>query len=111
MKEYIIRLKENGQGAFFDLENRREVIHCCECVYYDPPHVFNEGRRIEYKDLPVEAFDLFGILVNSEYGINIGGRCCKDYNVGYLDDKRVFVSADNYCGRAEKRQEEIKVWR
>ena len=45
-------------------------------------------------------------LVNVEYGINVGGRCCRDYNVGYSEDKRVFVSEQNYCGRARRRRDE-----
>jgi hypothetical protein len=39
------------------------------------------------------------------YGVNVGGRCCKDYEVGYAEDKRVFVTKNNYCGRAVRRKE------
>ena len=81
-----------------------EIIHCCDCIYYDPKHIEKNGVRYEYEDMPKDAFDIFGTgLVNSEYGINVGGRCCRDYNVGYSEDKRVFVSKQNYCGRAERR--------
>ena len=84
-----------------------EIIHCCDCIYYDPEHIEKNGVRYEYKDMPKAAFDILGTgLVNSEYGINVGGRCCRDYNVGYSEDKRVFVSKHNYCGRARMRQDE-----
>ena len=82
-----------------------EIIHCCDCIYYDPEHIENNGVRYEYKDMPKDAFDILGTgLVSVEYGINIGGRCCVDYYCkNYSDDKRVFVREDNYCGRAERR--------
>ena len=82
-----------------------EIIHCGECIYYDPPHVENEDVRYEYSEMPKEAFDVLGTgLVSMEYGINIGGRCCVDYYCkNYSDDKRVYVPKDNYCGRAERR--------
>ena len=82
-----------------------EIIRCKDCIYYDPPHVENNGARYEYDEMPVDAFDALGTgLVNAEYGTNIGGRCCVDYYCkNYSDDKRVFVREDNYCGRAERR--------
>lgn len=84
-----------------------EIIHCLECIYYDQEHIEKNGVRYEYEDMPKDAFDILGTgLVNSEYGINVGGRCCRDYNVGYSEDKRVFVSKQNYCGRAERRTDE-----
>ena len=84
-----------------------EIIRCKDCIYYDPAHIEKNGVRYEYKDMPKDAFDGLGTgLVNVEYGINFGGRCCRDYNVGYADDKRVFVSEQNYCGRAERRTDE-----
>lgn len=85
-----------------------EIIRCKDCIYYDPPHVENNGVRYEYDEMPADAFDALGTgLVNAEYGINIGGRCCVDYYCkNYSDDKRVFVREDNYCGRAERRTDE-----
>ena len=82
-----------------------EIIRCKDCIYYDPPHVENNGVRYEYDEMPADAFDALGTgLVTAEYGINIGGRCCVDYYCkNYSDDKRVFVREDNYCGRAERR--------
>ena len=84
-----------------------EIIQCKDCIYYDPKHIENNGIRYEYKDMPKEAFDeLETGLVYIEYGINVGGRCCIDYNVGYSEDKRIFVPETNYCGRAERRTDE-----
>lgn len=79
-----------------------EIIHCRDCIWFDPPHVEKDEKRYEYEDLPDDAFDELGTgLVNVAYGINVGGRCCRDYNCGYSEDKRVFVPENNYCGRAE----------
>lgn len=87
-------------------DERLDIIHCKDCIYYDPPHVENNGMRYEYVDLPKEAFDVLGTgLVTCEYGINVGGRCTRDYNAGYEDDKRVFVPSDNFCGRAKRGKE------
>ena len=85
-----------------------EIIRCKDCIYYDPPHVENNGVRYEYDEMPADAYDALGTgLVSAEYGINIGGRCCVDYYCkNYSDDKRVFVREDNYCGRAERRTDE-----
>lgn len=86
--------------------NPVEIVLCKDCIYYDPPHVEYNGVRYEYDDLPVEAFDKLGTgFVHMEYGVNVGGRCCKDYEVGYAEDKRVFVPENNYCGRAARRKE------
>lgn len=93
-----------------ELAERRkqpEIIRCGECVYYDPPHVENNGMRYEYAEMPKDAFDELGTgLVDVGYGINVGGRCCRDYNAGYNDDKRVYVTENNYCGRAERRTDD-----
>lgn len=91
-----------------DIENAPSIdlVRCGECVHYDPPHVENSGKRIEYQDLPEEAFnDVFGLgFVSSDYGINVGGRCTVDYNIGYTEDKRVYRKADDYCSRGERRE-------
>lgn len=106
---YERNLQEHTQTAEWlkELVERRklpEIIYCGECAYYDPPHVENNGARYEYAEMPEEAFDVLGTgLVSAEYGINVGGRCCRDYNAGYDDDKRVYVPKNNYCGRAERR--------
>lgn len=84
--------------------SKPEIVRCKDCVYYDPPHINDHGERREYKDMPAEAFDKLGTgLVNMSYGINVGGRCLRDYNAGYSDDKRIFVPETNYCGRAKRR--------
>ena len=93
-----------------ELKERRKglgIVRCKNCIYYDPPHVENNGVRYEYAEMPKEAFDELGTgLVNVEYGINVGGRCTRDYNTGYDDDKRVYVPENNYCGRAERRADD-----
>jgi hypothetical protein len=94
---------------FRELQERRKapkIVWCKNCIYYDPPHVENNGVRYEYTEMPADAFDVLGTgLVTTEYGINVGGRCCRDYNAGYDDDKRVYVQENNFCGRAERRTE------
>lgn len=85
-----------------------KIIKCKDCSYYDAPHIENDGVRYEYADMPAEAFDELGTgLVNLEYGINVGGRCCRDYNVSYSEDKRVFIPENNFCGRAERRNNDL----
>ena len=97
-----------AESELYELPSAQpEIIHCYDCIYYDPEHIEKNGVRYEYEDMPKDAFDILGTgLVNSEYGINVGGRCCRDYNVGYSEDKRVYVSKQNYCGRAERRTDE-----
>lgn len=98
---------EQIKAELFGNSEQLNIIHCEDCIYYDPPHVENNGMRLEYADLPKEAFDVLGTgLVTCEYGINVGGRCTRDYNAGYADDKRIFVPSDNFCGRAERRTDE-----
>ena len=95
---------ENMKRELFGNSEQLDIIHCKDCIYYDPPHVENNDIRIEYADLPKEAFDTLGTgLVTLDYGINVGGRCTRDYNAVYNEDKRVFVPEDNFCGRAERR--------
>ena len=85
-----------------------EVVRCKDCLYYDPPHVEDAGVRYEYKDMPEEAFDELGTgLVHLEYGINVGGRCCKDYNVGYAEDKRVYRTKNDYCSKGVRRTDGV----
>jgi len=113
LEQEIAALEENADNFkqyaawLRELQERRkapEIIRCGECIYYDPPHVKNNGMRYEYTEMPADAFDVLGTgLVTTEYGINVGGRCCRDYNAGYDDDKRVYVPENNFCGRAERR--------
>lgn len=114
MKEYIaeyivpvVPADGKGKNLKFDFMNAKWLIRCKDCIFYDPPHIENDGQRYEYKDMPPEAFDpITKKYVSVAYGINMGGRCCRDYECGYSEDKRVFVTETNYCGRAERRGEE-----
>lgn len=84
-----------------------DIVRCWECRYYDKPHVMCGCVRYEYSEMPLEAFDDFGTgLVSVAYGINVGGRCWRDCNMGYAEDKRVFRSADDYCSRGERKETE-----
>ena len=83
------------------------IVHCKDCVYYDAQHIEKNGVRYEYADMPEEAFDEFGTgLVHLEYGINVGGRCCKDYNIGYAEDKRVYRTKNDYCSKGVRRTDD-----
>lgn len=103
--EYIYQIVKDCNGVYYYIK-QGEIIRCKNCIYYDPPHVENNGMRYEYAEMPADAFDVLGTgLVTTEYGINICGRCTRDYNAGYDDDKRVNVPENNFCGRAERRTE------
>ena len=106
-REHLNELQLEIHDLRGQMKNMVEIVRCKDCIYYDPPHVENNGVRYEYSDMPKDAFDIFGIWVYSSYGINVCGRCCRDYNVGYADDKRVYVPENNYCGRAERRTDEV----
>lgn len=46
-----------------ELKERRKglgIVRCKNCIYYDPPHVENNGVRYEYAEMPKEAFDELG---------------------------------------------------
>lgn len=83
-----------------------EIVRCKDCVYYDPPHVINNGDRIEYSDLPQEMFGVAEHIVSSKYGVNVGGRCTVDYLKGYSEDKRVYRQDYNYCGYGKQKESE-----
>lgn len=76
------------------------VVRCRECIHWKPPHVLqNDGTEREYN--PETDIDSLGLLmVTTDVGINVGGKCYVDANVGYADDKTVFRTEDNYCGKA-----------
>lgn len=101
-------IKEYGYVSVFGIpiiEDCVPVVRCKDCIYYDPPHIENGGKRYEYSDMPNDAFDSLGTgLVHSGYGVNVGGRCCVDDMKGYSEDKRVFVSESNFCGRAIRKK-------
>lgn len=99
---WTVNLNDVPEFARIAIEalSKPEIIRCKDCVHFDPPHVENDGKRIEYDELPKDAFDPLGTgLVNIEYGINVGGRCTVDYNVGYADDKRVYRDTKDYCSK------------
>ena len=95
---------DRGQYEKGYADAKAELILCKDCIYYDPPHIEHDGQRYEYKDMPPEAFGIDETYVSVAYGINMGGRCCRDYECGYSEDKRVFVPETNYCGRAERKE-------
>ena len=106
-REYIadFDIPKSGKIHGQSVMPKHELIRCKDCIYYDPPHIENEGQRYEYKDMPPEAFGTVDkTYVLCAYGINVGGRCCRDYECGYSEDKRVFVPETNYCGRAERNE-------
>lgn len=85
----------------YEAKDLVEVVRCKDCVHYDPPHVINNGERIEYSDLPQEAFGVAEHMVSSQYGVNVAGRCTVDYNNGYTEDKRVYRKETDFCSKGE----------
>lgn len=84
----------------------KELVFCKNCIWYDPPHIDKDGVRYEYKDMPPEAFDALGTgLVNLSFGINVGGKCLRDCNRGYSEDKSVFREENDFCSKAERGEE------
>ena len=88
------------------LKPKEVIIRCKDCKYYDPPHINDNGKRIEYSDLSTEpAFqEVFGIdehIVSAKYGVNVGGRCTVDYHNGYSEDKRVYRQDNDFCSHGE----------
>jgi len=99
-----ILLEWSDIESYMEQHDIVKVVRCKDCIYYDPPHIRDGDKRYEYSDMPKDAFDELGTgLVHVEYGINVGGRCCVDSGKGYSEDKRVFVSELNYCGRGYKK--------
>lgn len=82
-----------------------EVVRCEKCWYYHKPHVLcDDGTEKDYSEFPKEAFGIAG-LVNGKYGINIGGKCEREKNCGYAEDKSVFRKPDDFCSYGERRDE------
>jgi len=82
-----------------------EIIHCRECGYWKPPHiVLNDGRQRLYKDGECDS-DPFEMFVSSDVGLNVGGKCWREYNSGYGRDMRVFRDEWNFCSKAIKLRE------
>ena len=98
--EYIYFVDDNPNGTSGMTEE--EIISCKDCKHYDPPHVNNNGERIEYSDLPQEIFGVAEHMVSSQYGVNVGGRCTVDYHNGYSEDKRVYRKETDFCSKGER---------
>lgn len=79
------------------------VVRCKDCIHYRAPHVrLDDGTEKEYSEMPAEAFCIFG-LVTGEYGINVGGTCEVDKNIGYSEDKTVKRGKEEFCSRGYRR--------
>jgi hypothetical protein len=97
-KEWIVPDADLGcDGAYFDYQ---ELVRCRDCIHWKPPHILqNDGTEREYN--PETDTDNLGLLlVSVDVGINVGGKCYVDHNTGYSEDKTVFRTEDNYCGKA-----------
>lgn len=104
--EYIIKVddtKTDIMGGTPLEEPPKELVRCKDCVYWKPPHIrLNDGKQRAYKESDRES-DPFGMLsVSMDVGINVGGKCWVDHNTGYSEDKRVFRSKNDFCGKARK---------
>lgn len=132
--ELIRQLKtyEDGYGLYDDaaaaiealqaevkrLEPKRgemaEVVRCKDCVYYHKAHVkLDDGTELdydsdvvkEYKQKRKESGDPFWEMVCADLGVNVGGRCERDNNQGYAEDKSVFRSETDFCSKAMAKME------
>lgn len=83
------------------LKPKEVIIRCKDCKHYDPPHINDNGKRIEYSDLPQEVFGVAEHIVSTKYGVNVGGRCTVDYHNGYPEDKRVYRQDTDFCSKGE----------
>ena len=83
------------------------VVHCKDCVYYHKPHVQrNDGTECDISEVPDEykPFPLTN-MCNSDYGINVGGKCEYDNNYApYEDDKTVFRQPEDFCSRGRRKE-------
>lgn len=100
MAEIIHRelFDENGEVVGYEYGGR--LVRCRDCIHWKPPHVLqNDGTEREYN--PETDVDSLGLLlVSVDVGINVGGKCYVDHDTGYAEDKTVFRTEDNYCGKA-----------
>ena len=83
------------------------VVHCKDCVYYHKPHVQRkDGTECDISEVPDEykPFPLTN-MCNSDYGINVGGKCEYDNNYApYEDDKTVFRQPEDFCSRGRRKE-------
>ena len=90
------------------------VVRCKDCVYYHKAHVkLDDGTELdydsdvvkEYQQKRKESGDPFWEMVCADLGINVGGRCERDNNQGYAEDKAVFRSETDFCSKARAKME------
>ena len=91
-----------------------EVVRCKDCVYYHKAHVkLDDGTELdydsdvvkEYQQKRKESGDPFWEMVCADLGMNVGGRCERDNNQGYAEDKAVFRSETDFCSKARAKME------
>ena len=90
------------------------VVRCKDCVYYHKAHVkLDDGTELdydsdvvkEYQQKRKESGDPFWEMVCADLGMNVGGRCERDNNQGYAEDKAVFRSETDFCSKAREKRE------
>lgn len=86
------------------LPDAESVIRCKDCVYYHKAHIKRkDGTECDISEVP-EGFVPIPGMCNSDYGINVGGKCEYDNDVApYVDDKTVFRSENDFCSRGRKK--------
>ena len=83
-----------------------ELIRCENCMWYDPPHVEKDGQRYEYFEFEEKAFNkLVPQMVHAEYGVNVGGRCVREFYIGNLENKDIFRNENDFCSKAERKEQ------
>ena len=102
IREYIYFVDDNPNGTSGMTEE--EIVRCKDCVHYDPPHINDNGKRIEYSDLPQEVFGVAEHIVSIKYGVNVSGRCTVDYYNGYSEDKRVYRKEYDFCSKGKREE-------
>lgn len=111
--DYAAAAIEALQDEVKRLEPKRgkmfEVVRCKDCVYYHKAHVkLDDGTELdydsdvvkEYQQKRKESGDPFWDMVCADLGMNVGGRCERDNNQGYAEDKAVFRSETDFCSKA-----------
>lgn len=90
------------------------LVRCKDCVYYHKAHVkLNDGAELdydsevvkEYKQKRKESGDPFWDMVCADLGMNVGGRCERDNNQGYAEDKAVFRHETDFCSKGRAKME------
>ena len=115
MRELIIKCYEENDGIIpiykfpkdgLNIPIVGEVIRCKDCIWFDPPHVEKDGQRYEYFEFEEKAFNkLVPQMVHAEYGVNVGGRCVREFYIGNLENKDIFRNENDFCSKAERREE------